>query len=483
MRCIDGVRFRAPMTSFAKAVYILSGMPLEQAIRSVLRVFRREDRAHLQIDAPAGEPQVGHYPALPGWTPDEIAILTPDQLSTNPPPPVLRDPAFPDEPTRRPPPRAEQPEPYHAYTHNAAGDDPPEDQALPPLRFTPVEPTFRPQVRVTPVEDEAGRLAVYYFEADTVDTFDSPNFWRAPHILPWKARWDVTGRGGVRYSIFRSGHHAPHSGPVLEFPFRATAMRLPDDWRMLNRAELERHALALGYALDRDATIREVFDWVRHTIVWSAQSKVRSTLDVFCTGVGACGQANALCSLLLELNGIRTRGVSGFDPIIRKETDCRGGGHSAAEYYDEDNQRWNYIDPYLDLLLPGVAAADFDAHEIGDLALGTAACLRPLKRQFMYRRYFDRLNRMIPVSMLQVDGDERRWGTRWPLVQPRPFAPGELFPETQTIHVRARYLLTNGQRVLHRSVRPNPAGGTGVVASPWATTAFEIRPRELLGID
>ncbi len=259
-------------------------------------------------------------------------------------------------------------------------------------------------------------------------------------------------------------------------------MRLPDDWQVLDRDELERHALGLGFGLDRAAMIREVFDWVRHTIIWSAQTQVRTTLDVFCTGIGACGQANALCSLLLELNGVRTRGVSGFDPIIRHEKLGRGGGHSVSEYYDEAEGRWNYIDPYLDLLLPGISASELAAKPIGEHLLGVFTRLRPLGRQFMYRRYFDRLNRMIPVSMLQTDGDESKWGTQWPLVEAREFSPVDLFPDQRTIHVRARYILTNGQHVRHRSIRPKAANSAGIVASPWSQLSFEIRPRELLQI-
>lgn len=156
----------------------------------------------------------------------------------------------------------------------------------------------------------------------------------------------------------------------------------------------------------------------------------------------------------------------------------------AAEYFDEATRRWNYIDPYLDLLLPGVSAAQVRRSAFAGHLLGAFTKLRTLERQFMYRRYFDRLNRMTPITMVQM-GDaagESTWGTQWTLVRPRSWRPEDLFADRCTIHVRARYVLTSGQRVLHRAVRPEPAPSAGIVASEWAQTSFEIRPRELLGI-
>ncbi len=423
------------------------------------------------------------HPLLSGWTDDELAVLTPQQRSTTPPASRVIGPVFPEAPSRRPLARDEQADPYHVYIGDDGGVEVSVDASLPApvIRDDGSFAGLRPIVELDPVEAPAGRSVVYYFEVDTVESFDSPNFWRAPQLLPYKAERDITGRAGVRYSVLRSGHHRPHAGPRLEFPFRVSAMRLPDDWHALDRAELERHAIGLGLGLGRDALIREVFDWVRHTIVWSAQTQVRSTLDVFCTGVGACGQANALCALLLELNGIRTRGVSGFDPLIRARTEGRGGGHSAAEYFDDERRSWNYIDPYLDLLVPGVSAADFSRCPIGDHPLGAFGNLRSLRRQFMYRRYFDRLGRMIPASMLQVQSGEAGWGTQWPLVRPQACAPADVLAERRTVFVRARYLLTEGRSVQHRSERPSGVCGS-VVASPWAVRSWTVQPRALLGV-
>lgn len=420
--------------------------------------------------------------SLHGWTEAELAVLRPEQFVTKRPRMTVRPAVLPREPTRRPPPRAEQPDPYQRYLVDR--EEVAVDGSLAGPVFLP-EPRgghgLRPRLEVERIDAPPGRHIVYYFEFDTVYSFDSPNYWRSPQLLPHQAAVDPAGRGGGRYSLFRSGHHNPNDGPVVLFPFRVTAMRLPDDWQLLDKTEMERQAAALGFGLDRAEVVREIFNYVRQFVTWSKHTKVRSSLDVFCSGVSPCGQANALCSLLLEMNGVRTRGVSGFDPVVRVITDGKGG-HSAAEFYDPDAQKWNYLDPYLDLCLPGVAAADFAEHPIGEFMLGNHRTLRPLKRQFMYRRYFDRLNRMAPVSMLQLNGDEASWGTQWPLVERPRFEPRELLPEEITVHARARYLITNGQRVQHRTEVPVDAGCDGIVASPWSHTSFVVHPRKLLGI-
>lgn len=267
------------------------------------------------------------------WTACEVAALSLAELSTAPPSDANCEPVLAEEPTCRPRSRVEQAYPYHNYVLNVGLADVPDelplkvDESLAPLRFTDIEPALRPVIAVAPVKSPDERVVRYYFEFDTVPTFDSPNFWRAPQLLPFQAVRDISGRDGVKYRLFTSGHHEPHMGPVARFPFRVTAMRLPDDWQVLDRAELERHALGLGYGLAGDALIREIFDWVRCTITWSRQSRVRSSLDVFCSGLSPCGQANAYCSFLLELNGVRTRGVSGFDPAIRRDSENgRGEG-------------------------------------------------------------------------------------------------------------------------------------------------------------
>ena len=283
----------------------------------------------------------------------------------------------------------------------------------------------------------------------------------------------------MRFQPLITGQRKVENVPRVQFPFRASAMRLPIDWHDLDWDQLQRHALALGFGLKGEQLIREIHAFVRQTIIWSAQRTMRSSLDIFCTGIGACGATNAYAGLLLELNGVRFRGVSGFDPQVRIETGGFGG-HSVGEVFDLETGRWSYIDPYLDLYLPGISAADLASNEVGKMMIGAWTRLRPLSGQFRYRRYYDRLNRMASPTMLQCD--QSTWGVQWPLLKAPKVKPADLFPEAITIHVRARYILTNGQTVLHRSVKPEPCSLRGIRASRWATTSFTVRPHELLGL-
>jgi hypothetical protein len=357
------------------------------------------------------------------------------------------------------------------------------DLAAPAIAFVDGGPDgLHPRFRASGAPEDDGRTVVWYWEFDTADTFDTRNFWGCPHLAPYKPAADADGRSDVRYRLFRRCERAAGGGAEVSFPFRVTAMRLPADWEQLDWSEFERQAMGLGYGLEGDAVVEEIYRYVSRTVTWSNQTVIRTGLDVFCTGVGQCGRTNVYCGLLLELNGIRSRGVSGFDPEVRLANGL--GGHSVIEAYNEKTGRWSYVDPYLDLYFPGVSAHEFAGLEIGKMMLGGSGQLRPLADQFKYRRYFDRLRRTPNVNMLQAYGQEATWGTQWPLIEPlETFEPRAVFPESLTVHVRARYLLTNGQRPQHRSEERIRASNEGVVASPWGHTTLTVRPRELLGID
>ncbi len=130
---------------------------------------------------------------LPGWTDEEIATLSEAQRVTSPPPAIVREPTLAETPTRRPSPRTEQASPYHAYVANVGTEDAPDaiilqvDDSLLPPRFDSVSAELWPTVALHPVEPTDGRSVEYYFEFDTVDTFDSPNFWRSPQLIPFQA--------------------------------------------------------------------------------------------------------------------------------------------------------------------------------------------------------------------------------------------------------------------------------------------------------
>src|SRR5437870_10589261 len=107
-----------------------------------------------------------------------------------------------------------------------------------------------PVVRVPKVQGSDRSDRLYYFEFGTAPTFDSPNFWRYPSLMPaypLDARpLDLTGRDGLAFNVFSATQRdVDGTRSEMRFPFRVTAMRLPNKWGDLTYEELERQALAL----------------------------------------------------------------------------------------------------------------------------------------------------------------------------------------------------------------------------------------------
>src|SRR5262249_31603882 len=120
----------------------------------------------------------------------------------------------------------------------------------------------------------------------------------------------------------------------------------------------------------------------------------------------------------------------------------------------EPDRGWSYVDSYLDILLHGTSAEELATSSIREgriqalpiatsyaqLSLGKALTLR---RLFKYRSYGDQLTRLPMVSALRLrtSAGEAAYGTTWTLNIATPRPAEELFPERQTIYVRARYVL------------------------------------------
>lgn len=362
------------------------------------------------------------------------------------------------------------------------------------VRGVPVEPSdnlpapqirvdsagVRPGVSIPRIHDEDGREALYYFEFDTSPLFNTPNFWRYPALVPLMDKVNLTVRDGLQFLLLQTPHRGIHGNAnAVTFPFRASAMRLPEDFAALDFEALQRHARALIDGLEGQEAIGEVFRYVRQTCFWAADTLERAPLDTFRAGMGECGHANDLAGTLLEMSGYRYRGVAGFHPVVREI--YPGGGHSAIEVHD--GRGWSYLDSYLDIMAPGIPASRLRESRYGELPvyplpeeerggrLGSHVTLREL---FAYRIYFDKLGRLPTINMFSLGGDEESYGLQWPLELAPEFAPHELFPAQIRIHVRARHLFAGGARIEHVS-SPLPWPQEAMV-SPWGQTSFVVKP-------
>ncbi|WP_347337660.1 transglutaminase-like domain-containing protein [Bradyrhizobium mercantei] len=261
-----------------------------------------------------------------------------------------------------------------------------------------------------------------------------------------------------------------HSGlsPAVSFPFPAAAMCLPDRRSEIGVRHIEMLAAALGSEGTAAGTIDAVFRYAQAKFAWANDTVFRPPVEVLRSSMGGCGHVNFLAALLLELNGIRCRGVAGFDPALREA--YPGAGHTAIELLDPASDRWEYFDPYLDIRLPGRAASQLpdDPEALGIRLAEISPEFRglgdyiDLGRIFRYRIYLDPLERLPQATMLQLNGQEDFYGRHWRLSGPSRKA-GPCPSSRRAIHARARFIYSE-QPISTSYLTTTQAP----VASPWA---------------
>ena len=325
--------------------------------------------------------------------------------------------------------------------------------------------------------------ANFYFEFDTSSSFDSPNFWRSPALIPIAFPPDVTSRAGLGYNLFLSHMRSLENSPVLHFPFRVTAMALPMKWNSIGFETLAKFSQLLAYGLEDKSAKNEIYVLNRQRVVYSDETIKRNPLDTFKAGLGECIHANELMGAMLEINGYRYRTAGGFNPTFRNA--YPGGGHAAIEVFN--GKKWEYMDPYLDNHVPGVGITDLSHHPAGNTLIARVNRTKfpsaqfedlTLANLFRYRMYSDAAGRLPPATMLQLAGAEDHYGLDWEL---RKITPDERLdidrdlPKHLQIHVRARYIVT-ACAVSHAVSCADRAAR----ASPWAQASFTIDPVKLL---
>ena len=154
---------------------------------------------------------------------------------------------------------------------------------------------------------------------------------------------------------------------------------------------------------------------------------------------------------------------------------------------------WFYADPFSSIFLPGLAAADFRDHPRAREILvynidnsrdhDVYGKLFTLDRLFAYRIYYDQpWNRLPGTNLFSVLGREHEYGLSWSLLDAAgPCEIDDLLPERLRVHVRARYVITDGQTVqtFYYNV-PMRKPPKVVRVSAWSSTFFEVEPRALL---
>jgi transglutaminase-like putative cysteine protease len=325
------------------------------------------------------------------------------------------------------------------------------DESLPKLKLhLEVGADGRPTVWVDAVETQQGLIANYYFEFDTYADFKSPNYWRYPALLPVVEGENLSSKEGLSYYAFTTTLREPKLGPRVHFPFRANVMGLPRKREEISFETLMDLAASLGECSTPFETVQNIFNYVRIYFAWSCDTVLRPPLEVLRSGMGGCGHINLLMGLLLELNGIRSRVVSGFDPLLREI--YPGAGHTAIEFLNPMTDQWEYLDGYFGVYLPGRAAQDLPSDPIArklhvadvetKFDRSKYGSKIDLGRIFRYRYYSDLACRLSPATMLQLARRESSYGRNCGLVsiEKTPHRPG--WPWSGIIYARVRYVLS-----------------------------------------
>ena len=385
----------------------------------------------------------------------------------------------------------EPPEPRYI---DAKGDPVTIDDALPPLRLhqsneDPLRPTFWADTLKPTNERRA-----YWFEFDTTPAFTSPNVWRSPILAMREGLLDARELAGEPMAPDRQNRavnqgltlsplmtldpFAANDSPVMRSPFRLSAMRLPTRRAALDWTEMQRQAMALGAGLPREALRREIFDYVRHVYGWSLDTRDRHGPETFMAGMGGCGHVANVAATYLELNGVRTRKVAGFNPKLRSV--WAAAGHTALEVQEESGD-WSYFDAYLGYYTPHISAKEIadgrGPYTLPYLTLPPRVAakvgfeLYELSKLFRYRIYFDTFARLPQVNAPRLAWREAAYAADLqPLAHETTWTADDLLPPSDKIHVRVRYAV-GANALTYVGARFAATPGTARF-SPWTTSSF-----------
>lgn len=327
-----------------------------------------------------------------------------------------------------------------------------------------------------------------YYEFDTNPNFNSADLWRFPTLSPLNTQEDKTLRSGQVFNIFKTSNALlPGPDGAMKTPFRISAMALPAGGDA-SFTQMAKYAQLLGYGLDHDETISEIFSVNSQRIEQGSDTYKRNALETFSAGIAECGHLNNLTGVMLEMNGIRYRMASGFNPILR--TKVPGGGHAGMEVINAAGN-WEYVDPYVGVHASGVMAKDLSNSKYGEMRIfktppemvGTYGLSEwvTLGHLFRYRTYYDPAKRVPMARAIRLEPSEQSYAKMLSLrvlsdddiLRPRTDIPKQV-----KIYVRARYVVSD-------TCAPNLVLGCSdreAVASEWTVSDFTISPHDLLDI-
>lgn len=242
-------------------------------------------------------------------------------------------------------------EPDHRFVDPYGGSPPKVVESLPPPSIEwpgegEVITDARPTIRVADPDPDL----LYYWELDTVETFDSPNL----HARP---RTSLTAQGR---NLLRVLDRKPDFSPVFTPPYRLGVLA-DHDIRRGEAGYTELIAQRLACGLPRgEAQLREVYEFVHHQLYpLDADANIRHPEQTWQRDRGYCISVNYLTSRLLADLGNPTRRVEVSVPSLTSESEGPFSSHSALEVHD--GRGWSIIDPWFGYFFYGVSLQELAA--------------------------------------------------------------------------------------------------------------------------
>lgn len=242
-------------------------------------------------------------------------------------------------------------EPDHRLVDPYGGSPPKVVESLPPPSIEwPGEGEVIIQARPTFRVADPDPDLLYYWELDTVETFDSPNL----HARP---RTSLTAQGRNPLRVL---DREPDFSPVFTPPYRLGVLADHGIWRG-DPGYTELIAQRLAYGLPcGEAPLREVYEFVQNQFYpIDADANIREPQQTWQRDRGYCISTNSLTSRLLSHLGYPTRRVELSVPALTNENEGPFSSHSALEVHDGGG--WSIIDPWFGYFFYGISLQELAA--------------------------------------------------------------------------------------------------------------------------
>lgn len=326
----------------------------------------------------------------------------------------------------------------------------------------------------------------YYWEVDVEPTFDSDSLHRQPLL-------GLSAHGPDPLTIL---NREADLRDRLDMPYRIGALAVPP--QDLANDSVDLLAMRLGFRLDAQAKIREVYEFVSHQFYpRDTSNDVRTARETVSVDRGLCRNVNALSASLLDSLGFATRLLQVSTEAAPSRTGRPSKSHVTCEVFSGGH--WSIVDPWMEVWLPMISMQSVaEGRGPGSMVVlkdrspssksdgpglsresTHSVTLMDYASSRSYFRGFDGRHLIVPES---PELEQRLFAGGQRFVPDWPF--DALWPEPVIdVWIRVRGLQVSEDQLAHRFFGQGPAKRPEtVVGTPWTTIVARIDLRAAYGI-